>query len=552
MISNRAWGWIAIALGALIVASLWFRLGALPLYEPDEARYAEVSREMNETGQFLIPQLNYEPRIKKPALFQWLVAGSQRLFNSFDAASRVPSVLAGLLMLLTLGWAGRRVLPSLSAVAGLIAIQGTMVLFWMMARMAMVDLWMAWCVALALLLLYGWERQRERRVLFWLAGLAMALGFNFKGPIALAIPLVGFWLYAAWRGEAGTLWRSAPWIRWFLVVVLLSIPWFVAVIWRQGHEASNYFLGNELMGRFLGGGESRARGLFYYVGVVPLVIIPWTGLFLVGIGQVIRDLRAAGFRAWAIAHPWDSFLLCWGIGGALFLSLGSAKMIQYSLPLIPGLALFVAHTVNRKSPIPERQALGWGVIVLAGVAMGVVGLARLGFLKGAILLSTCGVILLILTVLPLFSLRWRSLRGVIGTALITLVVYQGIQLSLTDLPNLWKTRRDFGRLAKPYIRPGVKLLTHGPVPSSVLTEVRAPILEIDPWQSITAFAGAEPVMLLGRCPEIRHLQTIMKMQPYRAMGIKVVTIDAGNGKYAFAFNHAYVERFGLPAGEPLY
>jgi hypothetical protein len=554
MISNRAWGWITIVLGAMIVASLCFRLGALPLYEPDEARYAEVSREMNETGQFLIPQLNYEPRIKKPALFQWLVAGSQRLFDSFDAASRVPSVLAGALMLVTLGFIGRRLGFSFSSVAGLIAVQGAMILFWMMARMAMVDLWMAWCVALALLLLYGWERQRERWALFWLAGLAMALGFNFKGPIALAIPLVGFWLYATWRGEAGPLWRSAPWIRWFLVVVVLSIPWFVAVIWRMGHEAFDYFLGSELIGRFLGGGESRARGLFYYVGVLPLVVVPWTGLLFVGIRRVIREIRLAGFRAWAIAHPWESFLLCWGIGGMVFLSLGSAKMIQYSLPLIPGLALFGAHTAGRETASSENTSAfpRIGFVVLALVAGSLLGCALAGLLKGALLLTLCGVVLLVLTGLPVFSMRWRTVPGVVGIALIAVVTYVGIQLSLPDLPNLWKTRRDFGRLAQPYLRPGVKLLTHGPVPSSLVTEVRAPVTEIDPWESITAFAGAEPVMLLGRCPEIQHLRTIMGMPPYKAMEIEVVTIDAGNGKYAFAFNHAYVARFGPPAGEPLY
>jgi hypothetical protein len=238
----------------------------------------------------------------------------------------------------------------------------------------------------------------------------------------------------------------------------------------------------------------------------------------------------------------------------VFLSLGSAKMIQYSLPLIPGLALFGAHTAGRETSSSEKESAfpRIGFVILALVAGSVLGCALAELLKGALLLTLCGVVLLVLTGLPVFSMRWRTVPGVVGIALIAVVTYVGIQLSLPDLPNLWKTRRDFGRLAQPYLRPGVKLLTHGSVPSSLVTEVRAPVTEIDPWESITAFAGAEPVMLLGRCPEIRHLRTIMGMPPYKAMGIEVVTIDAGNGKYAFAFNHAYVARFGPPAGEPLY
>jgi 4-amino-4-deoxy-L-arabinose transferase-like glycosyltransferase len=554
MISSRTGGWLAIAVGALILASLCFRLDYLPLYEPDEARNAEVSREMNETGQFLIPQLNYEPRIKKPALFQWIVAGSQRLFDSFDTASRAPSVLAGIVMLLTLGGLGRRFLPFPASVACLMAVQGTMILFWMMARMAMVDLWLAWCVAWASLLLYGWERQRDRRRLFWLAGLAMALGFNFKGPIALALPLVAFWSYAAWRGEAGVLWRSAPWMRWFLTVCIFSVPWFIAVIWRQGHEASAYFLGSELIGRFFGDGESRSRGLFFYVGVLPLVILPWTGLLGVGLRRVGREIRGAGFRGWAISHPWESFLLSWGIGGAIFLSLGSAKMIQYSLPLIPGLALFIAHRVGQESSAPESDGSfpRVGFVVLAGLALGIFGLATVGLLKGALLLTAGGGVLLILAVLPSIFARWRNVRGVLGMALVALIAYQGMQMALTDLPSLWKTRRDFGRLAQPYLKTGVKVLIIGQVPSSVLTEVCGPVREVDPWESITAFAGSEPVMLLGRRSEISHFRAILAMPPYQAMGIQVFAIDADRNKYAFAFNRAYVDRFGPPSGEPLY
>lgn len=553
MNSARMWGWMAFAVGALIVASLCFRLDYLPLYEPDEARYAEVSREMNETGQFLIPQLNYEPRIKKPALFQWLVAGSQRLFPSFDAASRAPSVVAGILMLVTLGWVGQRLWPRGRSAVVLVGVQGTMLLFWMMARMAMVDLWMAWCVTVAILGLYGWKSRPGRQGLFWLAGLAMALGFNFKGPIALAVPLVVFWLHAAWRGEARSLWAAAPWVWWLGASVVLSLPWFVAVIWHQGHDAAGYFLGSEVIGRFLGAGESRAKGLFYYVGILPLVILPWTGWIWLGLRRMIPELRAEGFRRWAQARPGESLGLCWWVGGALFLSLSSGKMIQYTLPLIPGLALWIAYHVDREAGLTQPQAgFPWaGFGILTAIMAGFLILGNQEILRGAGLLAGSAGVLLIVTLLPVFSARWRSFRAVLSMVLLSLMIYQGIQMALTDLPRLWKSRRDFGRLAQPYVRPGVKVLIHGQVPHSVLTEVRVPVNEVDPWEAITAFAGPEPVILLGRCPEIRHFNTILRLPPYRSMNIEITAIEAENGVYAVAFNRAYVERFGPPVGKPL-
>ncbi|MCM8783329.1 MAG: glycosyltransferase family 39 protein, partial [Candidatus Omnitrophica bacterium] len=74
----------------------FYKLGNLPLLDPDEPRYAEVAREMGERGDFLIPYFNYTPRLKKPPLFYWLVFLSSKLFGINEFSARFPSAFFAL------------------------------------------------------------------------------------------------------------------------------------------------------------------------------------------------------------------------------------------------------------------------------------------------------------------------------------------------------------------------------------------------------------------------------------------------------------------------
>src|SRR5437879_6518455 len=92
------------ALLLLLTLAVWsfsYRLGAAPLLDdPTEAEYAEVGREMLETGDWISPQLNYVLFLNKPPLTYWMIALSDRLFGVNEFASRLPSVLAGLVVVL--------------------------------------------------------------------------------------------------------------------------------------------------------------------------------------------------------------------------------------------------------------------------------------------------------------------------------------------------------------------------------------------------------------------------------------------------------------------
>src|SRR3989339_38615 len=90
---------------ALVLSSPFWGLGH-PLWETDDARYAEVPREMVELGDWLTPRLDYFEYVEKPPLIYWLPALSYKLFGVSEAAARLPNALLALAGLLGVWWLG--------------------------------------------------------------------------------------------------------------------------------------------------------------------------------------------------------------------------------------------------------------------------------------------------------------------------------------------------------------------------------------------------------------------------------------------------------------
>src|ERR1035437_857252 len=99
-----------VAVAGLLVVAMWafcYRLGAVPLLDdPNEGEYAEVAREMVESGEWISPQLNYTLFLNKPPLEPWLIAASDLVFGNNELAARLPSAAAGLAIVLLVAWLG--------------------------------------------------------------------------------------------------------------------------------------------------------------------------------------------------------------------------------------------------------------------------------------------------------------------------------------------------------------------------------------------------------------------------------------------------------------
>jgi 4-amino-4-deoxy-L-arabinose transferase-like glycosyltransferase len=315
----------------IVVFGLLFTLflGRLPLLEPDEARYAEIPREMLERGDLVTPRLNHVKYFEKPPLHYWLNAASQSLFGTGEFAVRFPSALLGLCGVLMTYHAGRRAFGRRAGLYGAMVL-GSSALFASLARVNSIDMTLTFCMSAALFafLLASREGEERKGLYYHLFYLSAALAVLAKGLIGMVLPGGVIFLYILlsrrWRLLAEM--RLPTGIPLFLAV---CAPWFVLVSLRNPEFAGFFFI-HEHFQRFLTKVHGRYEPPWFFIPVLLGGMFPWT-FFL---PETVSTIRKAWSRE-------KLFLLLWIGVILLFFSMSSSKLIPYILPVFPALALLV-------------------------------------------------------------------------------------------------------------------------------------------------------------------------------------------------------------------
>jgi 4-amino-4-deoxy-L-arabinose transferase-like glycosyltransferase len=319
---------------------LLLNLGGAPLFDVDEGAFSEATREMFSRGDFISTWLNGEPRFDKPILIYWLQAIPFYFFGASEWAFRLPSALAAVVWSVAIG---RFAWPRFGREAGQLAalVAATSVGVFVIGRAATADSLLNCLLTLAMT--DAWRHlESNRKAPLYRMFLWIGLGVLTKGPIAIAIPAAVTLLYCASRGEWGRFFRASlnP-IGWAILLVV-ALPWYVAIYMVHGQAFIDGFIMKHNVGRFSGPMEGHGGSLFYYVIIVPVLLLPWTTL-------LIRALGAAKDDG---AEPLRRFLWIWFGFVLVFFSLSGTKLPHYALYGCTPLFLLVA--VHR-----ERLKRGW-------------------------------------------------------------------------------------------------------------------------------------------------------------------------------------------------
>ncbi|HET6201983.1 MAG TPA: glycosyltransferase family 39 protein [Planctomycetota bacterium] len=341
------------ALLALCAALFLRDLGAIPLLDPDEPRYAGPAREMARGGDLLVPRLNGEPRLEKPILFYWLSAASLRVLGESEFAARLPSALAATATVLaTAFFAARR----FGARAGLLsgALLALSPQFLVLARVAVTDMTVTLFASLAFFAFDGARRGSGRCFLGCAAALGLAAAT--KGPPAVLPLALALGLALALRRERFPA-RGATLAAGATLFLGLALAWPAALRLRLGAEAwwtwAASVVGRESVGRFLGGYQHPEPPTFYLLFLAG-GFFPWTLLLL---GAIPAALRAA--RTEEPPRPSLSLLL-WAGTTVLFFSLSRSKLGSYVTPAYPPLAILCGAWLAREGEGRGRLLL-WRV-----------------------------------------------------------------------------------------------------------------------------------------------------------------------------------------------
>jgi 4-amino-4-deoxy-L-arabinose transferase-like glycosyltransferase len=328
----------------LAALSFFAGLGRGAIADTDEAFYAESAREMVESGNWLTPYFNYEPRFQKPALYYWLAAIAYQPLGPNEFAARVWSGLAGVGLVLIATACGRRWFDETTGLlAG--AITATNFGYFALARMSLPDLPLAFCVTLAIWAAFVATLERERHPRRWLllAAAAAALGFLLKGPLALILPaLVVIPILLMERRSFNVDFSDV--LLAILLLMAIALPWYVAMWITHGTGYLQEFFVGDNFQRFSTARFNDPRPWWFYIPVLAGGMLPWTPLTLVWVGPISqfllrrRDIGTIDLR-----------LLLWAALPLVFFTLSVGKQPRYILPVLPPLAVLLASSIIERT-----------------------------------------------------------------------------------------------------------------------------------------------------------------------------------------------------------
>lgn len=378
---------------------LFWRLGAPTFWDPDEAHYAETSREMIATGDYWAPYFNGEPFFDKPALFHQLQAGAMRLVGPTELGARLVPAAAALALVIVTWWFGSTVAsPHVGLVAALLltASPGLFAL----ARYAILDtLFTLFTFGGAALVAVAALHDRPR--LQWAGYVSIALGVMTKGPLAIVLCGLAFVLSIAVSAELRRRLLGLHWIIGLGLVAALASPWFGYMYLRFRQQFIAGYVLDENVRLFAASRFSNQPAPWFYFQILATGLLPWTGVV---VGRLVDDARALrrGERLDAV----ETLLWAWTAGVVGFFTLSTFKLDHYVFPAAPALIILCArawvdmwhdeHAARHRATRAGGYLVG-PLLVMIGVGCGYFLVVRLDLPRMAIVVPVvvagCGIAL---------------------------------------------------------------------------------------------------------------------------------------------------------------
>ena len=360
----------ALLLILFLVVLFFTGLDAVPLFDPDEGRYAEIPREMIASHDFVTPRLNGVLYFEKPPLHYWLVAGSLAVLGRNGYGARFWSAffgLAGVGLAYALGRStGGRKVGTYAAV-----ILGTSPLYLALSHLNLIDMTVTFFLS-ATLTCYWLASRADRgpagRLLWHGMFAASAFAVLSKGLIGLVIPVAIVFLHLLFAREWRVLAR-VPWITGVALFLAIALPWHLLVALRNPDFLWVYFVREHVL-RFMTTLHDRAEPWWFFLPVLLVGMLPWSGL-LPAASALFLSRRPGGLR---VHRPELIFLGAWLGSIVVFFSASQAKLIPYVLPGFPAVAILCAHALVAAGEEDGRHRL----LARAGVLAGSLASALLG------------------------------------------------------------------------------------------------------------------------------------------------------------------------------
>ena len=352
---------IIVASIILLLIFRFFLTGFIPLLDKTEARYAEIARLMYETNEWIVLQIDYGiPFWAKPPLSTWLSAISINLFGVNEIASRLPSFLLCIVILIILGKLVKKSGSSFYLPAFILLTTPEFLI-----HLGVVSTDVTLTFSLTLIMLSFWKAMTNDKKTYWnyLFFFAVGLGLLSKGPIAIILtgPPIFIWCLLdkkRWK----QVFTRLPWLIGLLITGITAIPWYILTE-KKTPGFIDYFVVGEHFKRFL---DTSWKGdLYGFAKTQPIGMI-WVFLFIFAFPWIqILFVALWKNRKNIFKDSWISFLVLWLFWIPVFFTFTKSGLHTYILPsVIPMALLLIFYWGEFKEKVLLRIGLVFPTLVI--------------------------------------------------------------------------------------------------------------------------------------------------------------------------------------------
>ncbi len=367
-----------LAFVVLIASVVFFKdLGSVPLFNPDEALYAEPAREMLVTGEYITTLLNYVVRFTKPPLCIWAMAGCFQLFGVNEFAARFFGAACGVVLVAVTYLAAARYISVRAALVGALTLASAP-LFVFTGREAITDMPLSlFGAGTQLAFFHASQSKFSCRGAIYLGYVLIGLAVMTKGPVGLVLPVA---ILFAWHFLKGDLWaafKSYRPLTGAAIVAAISLPWFITEIVVTHGAYFQEFIIRENFQRFTAVVDNHKQPVYYHLVAMAGGFFPWTVYlpqallaallpFFSALKPVAAEktnatsgsallaflksrLRQSQLYLAAVSDGGSLAMYCilWATITLVFYSASVSKLLAYTLPAFPALAIVVAWEMER-------------------------------------------------------------------------------------------------------------------------------------------------------------------------------------------------------------
>jgi 4-amino-4-deoxy-L-arabinose transferase-like glycosyltransferase len=348
----------------------------------DEGRFAQATKQMIESGDYVDIRFQDEVRYKKPVGIYWLQAAAVRAGDALGVPQahttiwlyRLPSLVGALAAVLLTYWTALAFVSRRNACLAALMLAASIMLG-IEARLAKTDAMLLATVVAAMGVMARAYLGRDAATapgwllpgVFWTA---LAAGVLIKGPLIVMVLALAAVALAIVDRSAGRLTRLRP-LAGVVWLLLLVLPWFVAIVGRAGDAFFVGSVGGDLMSKLTGGSEGHGAPPLTYLVLFWLTFWPAAPLAALATPAVWRHRYEPAVR----------FLLAWLVPAWIVFELVPTKLPHYVLPLYPAIAILIAWAIEREAlsakPWIARITVHWPIIAVVLPILAIVAVIAL-------------------------------------------------------------------------------------------------------------------------------------------------------------------------------